>query len=221
MKFVKTHDSVEKAMRLYAVTDRKFLKDGETLKDQVREALKGGVTLVQIREKNIGFDEYVALSREIKAVCDEYGVPFVVNDDVDVALACGASGAHVGQEDLDSGEARRKLGPDALLGVSASSVEEALAAIESGADYLGVGAIFPTGTKLDADAVTYDMLKKICSISTVPIVAIGGISHQNVLSLKGSGIDGIAVVSAIFGADDVKKSAQQLYKLTEEIIGKK
>lgn len=218
MSFIKTPQNVRKSMHLYAVTDRMFLH-GETLKEQVRKALDGGVTFVQIREKNIGFDEYVALSREIKAVCDEYNVPFVVNDDVDVALACGADGAHVGQDDLDSGEARRKLGPNAILGVSASTVEEALAAIESGADYLGVGAVFPTGTKLDADAVTYDMLKEICRVSTIPIVAIGGISEKNVLKLKGSGIDGIAVVSAIFGAEDIKESAKRLYELTGEVIG--
>ena len=146
--------------------------------------------------------------------------PLVVNDDVDVALACGADGAPVGQEDLDSGEARRKLGPNAILGVSASSVEELMAAVESGADYLGVGAIFPTGTKLDADPVTYEMLKKICTASTVPIVAIGGISKDNILKLKGSGIDGVAIVSAIFGADDIKKSAAELSKLTDEVTGK-
>ncbi|MBQ3379842.1 MAG: thiamine phosphate synthase [Clostridia bacterium] len=220
MRFTKTPDALRKSMHLYAITDRKFLKEGQTLADQVREAIEGGATFIQIREKNISFDEYVRLSKEVKAVTDEYGVPFVVNDDVDVALACGADGAHVGQEDLDSGEARRKLGPNAILGVSASSVEELLAAVESGADYLGVGAIFPTGTKLDADPVTYEMLKKICEASTVPIVAIGGISKDNILKLKGSGIDGVAIVSAIFGADDIRKSAAELSRLTDEVTGK-
>jgi len=220
MSFVKTPENIKKSMRVYAVTDRMFLKEGETLADQVRKSLEGGATFMQIREKNITFDEYVALSKELMAISHEYGVPFVVNDDVDVAVAIGADGAHVGQSDLESGEARRKLGPNAILGVSAATVEEALEAIKNGADYLGVGAVFSTGTKLDADHVDYDTLKEICRVSTVPIVAIGGISHKNVMELKGSGIDGVAVVSAIFGAEDIVKSTRELYDLVGEVIEK-
>ena len=208
------------SLLLYAVTDRSWL-NGRTLRSQVEEALDGGATFLQLREKNLDDAHFLEEARELQALCRERGVPFIVNDNVDVALAMGADGIHVGQHDMEAGDVRRLLGPDRILGVSAQTVEQALLAQERGADYLGVGAVFPTGSKDDADDVSFEELRAICEAVTIPVVAIGGISLSNVKKLAGSGICGIAVISAIFAQKDIRLAAEQLRKETEEMLEKK
>lgn len=208
------------SLLLYAVTDRSWL-NGRTLRSQVEEALDGGTTFLQLREKNLDDAHFLEEARELQALCRERGVPFIVNDNVDVALAMGADGIHVGQHDMEAGDVRRLLGPDRILGVSAQTVEQALLAQERGADYLGVGAVFPTGSKDDADDVSFEELRAICEAVTIPVVAIGGISLSNVKKLAGSGICGIAVISAIFAQKDIRLAAEQLRKETEEMLEKK
>ncbi len=208
------------SLLLYAVTDRSWL-NGRTLRSQVEEALDGGATFLQLREKNLDDAHFLEEARELQALCRERGVPFIVNDNVDVALAMGADGIHVGQHDMEAGDVRRLLGPDRILGVSAQTVEQALLAQERGADYLGVGAVFPTGSKDDADDVSFEELRAICEAVTIPVVAIGGISLSNVKNLAGSGICGIAVISAIFAQKDIRLAAEQLRKETEEMLEKK
>lgn len=181
----------KKDMQLYAVTDRSWLK-GDTLYHQVEQALKGGATFVQLREKELDQETFLQEAKEIKALCASYHVPFVINDNVDIALAIDADGVHVGQSDMEAGDVRQKLGRDKIIGVSAGTVEQALLAQERGADYLGVGAVFPTGTKKDANNLSPDILKNICDAVDIPVVAIGGITKDNIKELKGSGIDGIA-----------------------------
>jgi thiamine-phosphate pyrophosphorylase len=207
----------KQSMRLYAVTDRIWLGNKSFI-DQVEACIKGGVTFVQIREKNIPFDKYVTLGKEIKKVTDKYHVPYVINDDVDVAIACGADGVHVGQQDMEAGDVREKIGNDMILGVSVQTVKQALLAEEKGADYLGVGAVFSTSTKLDADAVSFETLKAICNAVSIPVVAIGGISKETIMKLKGSGIDGVAVVSAIFAQDDIYEASRELRNLTDVMV---
>lgn len=206
------------SLLLYAVTDRAWLQVGETLLGRVRDAIEGGATFVQLREKDLDRAAFLAEGREIGALCREMGVPFVVDDDVDLALACGADGAHVGQSDLAAGEARKKLGPDKILGVSAQTVEQALAAERAGADYLGVGAVFPTGSKADAEDVSLDTLRAICRAVSIPVVAIGGIGAHNVEQLRGSGICGVAVISAIFAAKDIRAAAAELKTRTLQAV---
>lgn len=201
---------------LYAVTDRSWLGE-DTLERRVAEALEGGVTFLQLREKHLTGEELRREARAIQALCAARGVPFVINDDVDLALELDADGVHVGQEDMEAGQVRAKLGPDKLIGVSAHTVEEALQAQSRGADYLGVGAVFPTGTKRDAGAMTFDTLRAICDAVTIPVVAIGGISGDNVDRLRGSGIAGAAVVSAIFARPDARQAAADLRKKLEEV----
>ena len=208
------------SLLLYAVTDRSWL-NGRTLRSQVEEALDGGATFLQLREKNLDDAHFLEEARELQALCRERGVPFIVNDNVDVALAMGADGIHVGQHDMEAGDVRRLLGPDRILGVSAQTVEQALLAQERGAEYLGVGGVFPTGSKDDADDVSYDTLRPICEAVSIPVVAIGGISLSNVKKLAGSGICGIAVISAIFAQKDIRLAAEQLRKETEEMLEKK
>lgn len=205
------------SMLLYAVTDRMWL-NGASLPKQVEESIKAGVTFVQLREKGIGFDSFVALAKEIKAVTDKYSIPFVINDDVDVALACNADGVHVGQSDMEACDVRAKIGSDKILGVSVQSVDQAIKAQKNGADYLGVGAVFSTTTKLDANTVKFETLKEICHAVSIPVVAIGGISKENIPLLKGTGIDGIAVVSAIFAQSDIYAAAKELKTLTNEMV---
>ena len=207
----------KESLLLYAVTDRYWL-DGRTLKSAVEEALEGGVTFVQLREKNLGNEDFMQEAKELQALCREYGVPFIVNDNVDVALAMGADGVHVGPHDMQAGDVRKLLGPDKILGVSAQTVEQALLAQKNGADYLGVGAVFPTGSKDDADDVSFETLKAICGAVSIPVVAIGGISLNNVKQLTGSGICGIAVISAIFAQKDIKEASALLKKETVEMI---
>jgi len=189
-----------------------------TLKAMVEEAILGGATMIQLREKNISLDEYISIAREIKELTDKYNIPLIINDQVEVALACGAAGVHVGQSDMDASIVRAKIGPNKILGVSAKTVKEAVLAEKAGADYLGVGAVFPTSTKRDAVLVSLETLKNICNSVSIPVVAIGGINEENIIKLKSSGIAGISVVSAIFAQEDAKKAAERLRKEIERII---
>ena len=202
---------------LYAVTDRAWL-NGETLESQVEKALKGGATFVQLREKELDEEMFLEEAKKIKKLCAEYHVPFVINDNVDIALKVDADGVHVGQSDMEAGKVREKLGPDKIIGVSAQTVEQALRAQEHGADYLGVGAVFPTGSKADAVEVDHDVLKAICEAVDIPVIAIGGITKDNVKDLAGSGICGIAVISAIFGQKDIEAATKELRERTQNML---
>ena len=204
-------------MLLYAVTDRAWLK-GETLESQVEKALKGGATFVQLREKELDEAEFLEEAKKLKMLCRKYQVPFVINDNVEIALAVDADGVHVGQDDMEALDVRAKLGPDKLIGVSAHTVEEALLAEKQGADYLGVGAVFPTSSKSDVGEMSYETLKAICKAVSIPVVAIGGISGENVGKLAGSGICGVAVISAIYAAKDVEAAAADLKATVEEML---
>ncbi len=204
-------------LKLYAVTDRKWLNGG-SLAEQVEKAARAGVTMVQLREKEIGFDEYVALAIEIAAVAHRYDIPLIINDNVEVAIASGADGVHVGQSDMEAANARRKIGPDRILGVSAETVESALEAERCGADYIGTGALFTTSTKEDAQNISLSELKEICDSVSIPVVAIGGITEKNIMDLSGSGIVGVALVSAIFAQKDIKASVSRLLTLIEKIV---
>ncbi len=203
-------------MRLYAVTDRAWL-GARTLCEQVEAALKGGVTCVQLREKELEEAAFLQEARELSALCRRYGVPFLVNDNVDIALASGADGVHVGQEDMDPAQVRLRAGKDMLLGVSVHTVEEAREAVRKGADYLGVGAMFPTGTKADAERVPRQVLRNICAAVDVPVVAIGGLNRESIPRLSGSGVDGVALVSAIFSAEDIEGACRELLALSERL----
>ena len=207
----------KKDLLLYAVTDRAWLR-GETLYGQVEKALKGGATFMQLREKNLDEEHFLQEAVEIKELCKKYHVPFVINDNVDIAVKMDADGVHVGQSDMEAGDVRANLGPDKIVGVSAQTVEQAVLAEKRGADYLGVGAVFSTGTKLDADDVSYETLKAICETVSIPVVAIGGITKDNLMELKGSGIDGIAVVSAIFAQENIEEATKELRSRTEEML---
>ena len=216
MKF--TRDEIRKAMLLYAVTDQMWLKEGETLGDVVESVLQNGATFLQIREKDLAQDAFEAEAERLKTLCAQHGVPFVVNDSVEIALQCDADGVHVGQSDIKGRDIRAMIGPDKILGISAGTVEEAVAAEKAGADYIGVGAIFTTSTKKNARSMTMEQLKEIVSSVSIPVVAIGGISAENILQLRGSGVDGVAVVSAIFAAKDPGKATADLLKLAEEMV---
>ena len=184
----------KKDLLLYAVTDRSWL-NGETLYSQVEKALKGGATFIQLREKDLDSEAFLKEAKELKKLCKEYNVPFVVNDNVDIAVKIGADGVHVGQSDMQAQDVREKLGKDKIIGVSAQTVEQALLAQKHGADYLGVGAVFSTNSKDDAVNVSHETLKAICEAVHIPVIAIGGIGKHNVMELSGSGIVGIAVIS--------------------------
>lgn len=202
---------------LYAVTDRHWL-EGDTLYNHVKMSLEGGVTFLQLREKNLDEDSFLEEARQLKILCKEYNVPFVINDNVDVALAIDADGVHVGQSDMEALDVRAKLGPNKIIGVSAHTVEEAILAKEHGADYLGVGAVFTTGSKDDAQDVSFETLKAICEAVDIPVVAIGGITYDNVSKLAGSGICGIAVISAIYGQKNITSATKALYNKTSCVI---
>lgn len=204
---------------LYAVTDRAWL-DGETVYEQVEKAIKGGITFVQLREKNLDEESFLKEAIEIKELCKKYNVPFVINDNVDIAIKMDADGVHVGQSDMEAGDVRAKLGPDKIIGVSAQTVEQAVLAEKRGADYLGVGAVFPTGSKDDAEDVSLETLKAICNAVNIPVIAIGGISKNNVLKLSGSGICGIAVISAIFAQKNIEEATKELRTKSEELVDK-
>ena len=199
----------KKDLLLYAVTDRHWLK-GRSLRQVVEESLDGGVTMVQLREKQLEEGIFLEEAKELQRLCRQRHIPFLVNDNVDIALAMNADGVHVGQSDMEALDVRKKLGPDKIIGVSAQTVEQALLAQAHVADYLGVGAVFPTGSKDDAVEVPFETLKAICQAVRIPVVAIGGISKTNVEKLKGSGICGVAVISAIYGAGDIEGAAREL-----------
>ncbi|CVI67623.1 Thiamine-phosphate synthase [Eubacteriaceae bacterium CHKCI004] len=207
----------KKDLLLYAVTDRSWL-GGRTLYQDVEAAIKGGATFIQLREKNLDEAHFLEEAKEIKELCKKYQVPFVINDNVDIALAMDADGVHVGQSDMEAGAVREKLGPDKIIGVSAQTVEQALLAEQKGADYLGVGAVFPTGSKDDAVEVSHETLKAICEAVKIPVIAIGGISTGNVMELSGSGICGIAVISAIFAKPDIEAAAKELKEQMEKML---
>lgn len=204
-------------LKLYLVTDRSWLGK-KSLTEDVEAAIKGGVTMIQLREKELSTEEFIACGQEIKQVCTKYKIPFIVNDNLEVALALDADGIHIGQSDIAAKTVRKAIGSNKILGVSAVTLEQALAAQKAGADYLGIGAVFPTGSKADADYVSYTELKKICSEVILPCIAIGGINKQNLHELSGSGICGIAVISAILAANDIKKASLELAQKVEEII---
>lgn len=204
-------------LRLYAITDRKWLR-GKSMACMVEESLKGGATIIQLREKDLDYDTFLSEAKELAGLCRDYQVPFIVNDNVDIALKAGADGIHVGQKDMEAGAVRERIGRDMILGVSAQTVEQARAAEAAGADYLGVGAVFPTGSKDDADRVTKETLKAICEAVSIPVVAIGGITKDNIEELSGSGIAGISVISAIYAPEDVEDAAKKLREKVKEYI---
>ena len=207
----------ERQLRLYAVTDSCRLP-GRSLARQVEGVLKGGATMVQLREKHLSRELLRAEALEIQAVCRTYGVPFLINDDVDLALEVDADGVHVGQEDMEAGQVRQRLGAGKILGVSAHTVSEALRAQAAGADYLGAGAVFPTGTKGNVTPLPYETLRDICGSVTIPVAAIGGIGPDNLSALAGSGIRGVAVVSALFAQPDPEGAARRLRALAETLV---
>lgn len=204
-------------MLLYAVTDRAWVGK-MSLYEQVEAALKNGVTCVQLREKDLDEEAFLQEAIEIRKLCKEYQVPFIINDNVEIAVKCGADGIHVGQEDMVASDVRNRVGDDMIIGVSAHTVGEAVEAVKNGADYLGLGAVFSTSTKLDVDNMSAETLKAICDSVDVPTVAIGGISKKNILQLSGSGVDGAAVVSAIFASEDPGKAAADLLVLAKEMV---
>ncbi len=202
---------------LYAVTDRSW-GGRQSLYEQIEDAIKGGVTLVQLREKNLDEEEFVEEAVQIKELCHRYQVPLIINDNVDVALKSGADGVHVGIEDVPVAEIRKKVGGDFIIGATAKTVEQAQAAEQAGADYLGVGAVFPSPTKKNAIRITREQLKEICSSVSIPAVAIGGISLDNVLEIKGGGMEGIAVVSAIFAAENIQTATAELKEKARQVV---
>ena len=211
-----TKKELKEAMCLYAVTDSTWLKE-RTLPEVVEEALEGGATFIQIREKHLGYEDFVTLAKEVKAVTDRYHVPYVINDEVGIAKLIDADGVHLGQNDEELTKAREILGPDKIIGVSAHTVEEAVTAEKNGADYLGVGALFNTSTKTDVTDMSGETLRAICDAVSIPVVAIGGIKADNILELKDSPIDGVAVVSAIFAADHIKETTEKLKMMAKQL----
>ena len=212
-----TKEQLREQMLLYAVTDRHQL-NGQTLYEQVEEALKGGATFIQLREKDLTEEEFLEEAKKIQQLCKKYRVPFIINDNVKLAKEIDADGVHVGQSDMEALDVRAQLGEDKIIGVSARTVEQALLAEKHGADYLGVGAVFQTGTKTDAREVEHSVLKEICTKVDIPVVAIGGITQDNVKELSGSGINGVAVISAIFAQKDIETATAKLKSCVEQMV---
>lgn len=208
----------KKHMLLYAVTDRAWVGT-KNLYEQVKEALENGVTCVQLREKELNESDFLKEAKQISALCKEYKVPFIVNDNVNIAIACKADGIHIGQEDMELTNVRKLVGEDMIIGVSAHTVEEAIKAQEGGADYIGIGAVFATSTKTDVDVLSFETIRSICEAVDIPTVAIGGIKKDNICKLKGSGIDGVAVVSAIFAAKDIATATKELLFEVKKAVG--
>lgn len=207
----------KKDFLLYAVTDRSWLQ-GKTLYEQVEAALKGGASFVQLREKNLDEVHFLEEAKSIKELCGRYKVPFVINDNVKIAQAVDADGVHVGQSDMEAENVRTVLGEDKIIGVTAKTVEQAMAAEKHGADYLGVGAAFPTGSKADAGVIDHAMYQKISDAVSIPVIAIGGITAENIMELSGNGLSGVAVISAIFAQPDIEAAARKLRFLSQEMI---
>ena len=212
-----TKDKIRKAMLLYAVTDQSWLKEGQNLLSVCKDVLENGATFLQIREKDLDADSFEAEAAGLKVLCGQYHVPYVVNDSVEIALAIDADGVHVGQSDIRGRDIRSLIGPDKILGISAGTVEEAVAAESAGADYIGVGAVFGTSTKKNARNLSVEKLREITRAVSIPVVAIGGIHAGNLLELSGSGVDGVAVVSAIFAAADPGRATACLLELAREM----
>lgn len=210
--------TVKDAMLLYALTDRSWLKEGETIEEQVETVLANGATCLQVREKHLSDAEFLDLALRIKPICKKYDVPFIINDNVAVAKACDADGVHVGQSDMEIAQARAIMSPGKWIGTSAHNVPEALKAVENGCDYMGSGAIFGSSTKDDAVNLSLEELGRICAQAEIPVVAIGGITAGNALQLKGTGVDGIAVISAIFAQEDKAAATKQMLGIAREIV---
>ncbi|WP_400204197.1 thiamine phosphate synthase [Candidatus Methanomassiliicoccus intestinalis] len=211
MKFTK------ESLKLYVITDRSWIGN-RSMSEEVEKTLKAGATCLQIREKNISYDEYVSKSIELRKICNKYNVPFIVNDNIEVALASGADGVHVGQKDILNKNVRSIIGSDKILGISANSIELAIAAEKAGADYIGVGSIQLSPTKGESKILSTEYVNEICNSVSIPVVAIGGINEQNIPRLKGIGIAGVAVISAVFGKEDVTEATYKLRKLVDEYI---
>lgn len=205
------------AMKLYAVTDRHWVGK-QSFEEQIEDSLKGGITCLQLREKNVTKEAFESMASIISPLCHAYKVPFIINDDIDVAIKSKADGIHIGQKDQSLTEVRAIVGQDMMIGVSVQTLEQALEAERNGADYLGVGAVFSTSTKLDARVLSHDILRDICKTVKIPVVAIGGIKHDNISDLKNTHIAGIAVVSAVYGQDNIIHSTQALLKEVEAIL---
>ncbi|MDO4516307.1 MAG: thiamine phosphate synthase [Bacillota bacterium] len=210
---------LKEQLLLYAVTDRAWV-GRQTLLEQIEDALKGGVTLVQLREKDLEEGEFLREAIQVRALCRRYHVPLIINDNVDIALQSGADGVHVGIEDAPVAEIRQRVGKNFIIGATAKTVQQARLAEEGGADYLGVGAVFPSPTKQSAIRITNEQLNEICSSVSIPAVAIGGITRDNLSQLKGSRIDGVAVVSALFSAEDIKATAEQLKQEAVSVVSR-
>lgn len=204
-------------LRLYAVTDRAWAADEEAFFQQIEAAVRGGAAIVQLREKHLEDGAFLAEARRFAALCRRLGAVSIINDRADIALAAGADGVHVGQSDLEAGRARALLGPHKIVGVSAHSRSEARRAREAGADYLGCGAAFATGTKADAKPIPRETIRAVTAEAGIPVVAIGGVSRENILELKGLGLSGVAVVSGIFGQEDVERAARELLELSKQL----
>lgn len=207
----------KKTLILYVVTDRAWVGEN-SFEEQIEETLKGGATFLQLREKDLLFPEFLEEAKKVKRITDKYNIPFVINDNVEVAIKSDADGVHIGQGDMNAKEVRALIGDNKILGVTANTVVTARLAEENGADYIGVGAVFKTNTKEDADLISMDIVKDICNSVSIPVVAIGGINENNILELKDSGIDGICCISAVFAKKNICESTKSLYNLAKEII---
>ena len=207
----------EKMLLLYAVTDQAWVGK-QTLLEQIEDTLKGGATIVQLREKKLDEDSFVKEAVQVRDLCHKYNVPLIINDNVDVALKSGADGVHVGIEDAPVAEIRKRVPADFIIGATCKTVEQAKAAEVAGADYMGVGAVFPSPTKTNAVRITNEQLREIVSSVSIPAVAIGGISYENICEIKGSSVSGVAVVSAIFGAEDIEKATALLKERVKAVV---
>ena len=211
--------NIEESLLLYAVTDRRWLREGQSLSDVIHQAVEGGATVIQLREKELDREQVIKEALDIKSYLNAKNIPLIIDNDIEVTKAAGADGVHVGQDDCPVSEARKLLGKDIIIGATAHNVSEAVKAEEDGADYLGVGAAFGSSTKVDAKAiVSLDEYKKITEAVSIPVVAIGGIDETNIMRLKGLGLSGFAVVSAIFARDDLRAAAERMKKLAMHAV---
>ncbi len=205
------------SLLLYGITERAYL-NGRSLESAVEESLRGGITCLQLRDKKLSDEDLLPDALRLQKLCKQYGVPFIINDRVELAMQIDADGIHVGQDDMQASDVRKLIGQDKILGVSAQTVEQALAAQESGADYLGVGAVFPTKSKDDAVEVPHETLKAICEAVSIPVVAIGGITRENAPQLAGSGIAGVALISALYAQSDIENATKQMKASLKDLL---